>query len=93
MLLITCPWCGARDETEFAYGGEADIPRPLDPAALSDADWGDYLFMKRNSEGRHRELWLHAAGCRRWFRVERNTVTYEILATQPLSATTPGEVR
>ena len=23
MLLITCPWCGPRDETEFHYGGQA----------------------------------------------------------------------
>ena len=23
MLLIRCPWCGPRDETEFHYGGQA----------------------------------------------------------------------
>ena len=22
MLLIKCPWCGERAETEFSYGGE-----------------------------------------------------------------------
>ena len=31
MLLIECPWCGARDESEFTYGGEAHIVRPEDP--------------------------------------------------------------
>ena len=35
MLLIHCPWCGPRDESEFAFGGEADIQRPPDPDALS----------------------------------------------------------
>ncbi|MEB0164296.1 sarcosine oxidase subunit delta, partial [Glaciimonas sp. CA11.2] len=29
MLLITCPWCGPRAESEFHCGGEADIARPL----------------------------------------------------------------
>ena len=32
MLLIPCPWCGARPENEFRYGGEAHIARPADPA-------------------------------------------------------------
>lgn len=36
MLLIKCPWCGERDETEFSYGGEAAIKRPQDPKALDD---------------------------------------------------------
>ena len=44
MLLIPCPWCGPRDEIEFKYGGEAHIARPLDPAALSDAEWADEVF-------------------------------------------------
>ena len=25
MLLVPCPWCGPRDEVEFAYGGQAGI--------------------------------------------------------------------
>ena len=44
MLLIECPWCGPRAETEFSYGGEAGIVRPADPDTLSDAEWADYLF-------------------------------------------------
>ncbi len=78
MLLIECPWCGCRAETEFSYGGEADIPRPADPDALSDAQWADYLFHRANPRGAHRELWNHALGCRRWFGVLRDTVSYEI---------------
>jgi sarcosine oxidase subunit delta len=79
MLLITCPWCGPRAETEFTCGGEADIARPLHPENLSDAEWADYLFMRRNVRGPHREQWHHSFGCRRWFVVERDTVTYEVL--------------
>ena len=78
MLLIECPWCGPRAETEFSYGGEAGIVRPPDPDALSDVEWADYLFNRANPRGAHRELWNHAHGCRRWFGVERDTVTYRI---------------
>lgn len=80
MLHIECPWCGHRDQTEFSYGGEAHIARPIDPDALSDAQWADYLFMRANPRGRHREQWCHSSGCRRWFNVVRDTVSYEILA-------------
>ena len=85
MLLIECPWCGTRAETEFSYGGEAGIVRPPDPDALSDAEWADYLFFRANPRGAHRELWNHAHGCRRWFGVERDTVTYRIERSYELS--------
>ncbi len=78
MLLITCPWCGERAESEFSCGGEAGIMRPPEPEKLSDAEWADYLFNRTNPRGAHRELWNHAQGCRRWFEVERDTVTYRI---------------
>jgi sarcosine oxidase, subunit delta len=76
MLLIECPWCGPRAESEFSYGGEADVARPLEPEKLSDREWGEYLFMRRNPRGAHREQWFHAHGCRRWFKATRDTVTY-----------------
>ena len=87
MLLIECPWCGPRAETEFGYGGEAGIVRPADPDALSDAEWADYLFNRSNPRGAHRELWHHAHGCRRWFGVERDTVTYRIERSYRLGRT------
>jgi len=76
MLLIECPWCGPRAESEFSCGGEADIARPLEPEKLSDREWGDYLFMRKNPRGVHREQWLHTQGCRRWFMATRDTVSY-----------------
>ncbi len=89
MLLIACPWCGPRDEVEFAYGGEAHIAAPANPAALSDAAWAEYLFMRTNPKGRHHERWVHVHGCRRWFNVERDTATERILAVYPAGSPAP----
>jgi len=79
MLLIECPWCGPREDSEFSYGGQAHIARPAAPETVSDETWAEYLFMRTNPRGLHREQWLHAAGCRQWFNVERDTVSYRIV--------------
>lgn len=79
MLLLDCPYCGPREEVEFSYGGEAHIERPKQPDKLSDAEWAEYLFMRDNPKGTLAERWCHSSGCRRWFNVERHTVTHEIL--------------
>ena len=50
MLLIPCPWCGPRPENEFRYGGEAHVVRPADPAALDDAAWAEFLYMREQSQ-------------------------------------------
>ena len=86
VLLIQCPWCGERAESEYAYGGEAGIVRPKDPAALNDAEWADYLFMRKNPRGEHRELWNHSQGCRQWFIVERDTVSYAVEKSYPMDS-------
>ncbi|WP_405604961.1 sarcosine oxidase subunit alpha family protein [Streptomyces sp. NBC_01410] len=79
MLLIPCPWCGPRDEAEFHYGGQAHVPYPEDPAALTDQEWARYLFFRDNPKGPFAERWTHASGCRRWFNAVRDTATNEIL--------------
>ena len=89
MLLIPCPWCGERDETEFRCGGEAHIARPAQPAALSDDQWADYLFMRSNPKGVHFERWRHVHGCGRWFIVARDTVGDRILEVYPMGAPRP----
>ena len=81
MLQIPCPWCGLRDESEFSYGGEAHIVRPNNPEGISDEAWADYLFMRKNPRGSHLEQWHHTYGCRRWFNVERDTVSYQITSS------------
>ena len=79
MLLIRCPWCGPRDETEFHYGGAAHVAYPSDPAALSDEEWGRYLFVRENPKGPFAERWCHTAGCRLWFNAVRDSLTNEVL--------------
>ena len=83
MMLIPCPWCGPRPETEFTYGEDAVPVRPADPAAVSDQEWTDYVYFRENPKGLHKELWFHGAGCHHWFVVERDTVTHEIVAAYP----------
>jgi methylglutamate dehydrogenase subunit B len=84
MLLIRCPWCGARDHTEFTYGGDGTLERPAADAPL--AAWSDYVYLRDNPRGRHVELWHHGASCRRWIEVVRDTLTHEIVATASAGA-------
>ena len=90
MLVIPCPWCGPRDESEFTCGGEAHVDRPADPDALSDAEWAEYLYMRRNPKGVHRERWVHRLGCRRWFNLARDTVSQKITAVYAITEKAPG---
>jgi heterotetrameric sarcosine oxidase delta subunit len=89
MLLIPCPWCGPRDEVEFRYGGEAHIARPADPAALDDAAWAGYLYMRANPKGLLAERWVHSAGCRRWFNLIRDTLSHRIVASYRIGEAPP----
>ena len=89
MLLIDCPYCGPRAELEFSCGGESHIARPANAEALSDAEWADYLFMRKNPKGMHYERWNHSRGCRRWFNVARDTVSHRILKTYKMGEPKP----
>lgn len=84
MLLIECPNCGPRDETEFHYGGQAHVPYPADPHALSDHEWAQYLFYRDNTKGVFAERWNHSVGCRKWFNALRDTLSYQFLSTYPM---------
>lgn len=89
MLLIRCPFCEeARPEIEFRYAGEAHIARSADPGSESDARWADYLYLRSNPKGWHRERWHHVHGCGRFFNALRHTVTDRIAATYK-----PGDAR
>jgi heterotetrameric sarcosine oxidase delta subunit len=67
MLLIPCPHCGPRDQNEFTYGGDTNVPRDGEPH-----------FLRDNPRGPLDEYWHHSAGCRTWFRIRRDTYTHEI---------------
>ncbi|MFQ5993904.1 MAG: sarcosine oxidase subunit delta [Acidiferrobacterales bacterium] len=90
MLLIKCPWCGERDEHEFSYGGEAHIARPEHPEELSDEEWADYVFMRSNPKGPFCERWAHTLGCRRWFNIQRDTFTHQIIGVYKMGEQPPG---
>lgn len=66
---ITCPNCGERSYTEFWFGGE--VPDSGDDAFAR-------AWLRRNAAEVQLERWFHAAGCRRWLTVERDTVTNEV---------------
>ncbi len=79
MFLIYCPHCQEhREEPEFHASGEAHLARPADPDACTDEQWGEYLYFRKNPRGLHRELWVHSAGCRKFFNILRDTQTYQI---------------
>lgn len=86
MLLIPCPHCGPRPETEFRCGGEAHIVR--DPS-VDDAAFAEFLFYRRNEKGVVNERWMHQHGCQRWFNALRDSVGDAILATYPMGAPRP----
>ena len=79
MHRIRCPWCGARDQAEFQYGGDASVLRPADNAPQQA--FYDFVYTRANPRGWHLEWWHHVAGCRQWLKVVRHTVTHEIAAT------------
>jgi sarcosine oxidase subunit delta len=92
MLLIPCPFCGPRPELEFRYGGQAHIARPENPAALSDEQWAEFLYLRDNTRGVHAERWRHIHGCARFFNMLRDTTTDRILTTYKAGEPRPEAV-
>ena len=68
MILIKCPYCGERDQSEFANGGEAHVVRPKNPENLSDKDWGEYVFFRNNPKGIFYESSKYNADLKVYFR-------------------------
>ena len=66
-MRIPCPHCGARDEVEFTYRGDATVTRP-GPDAGIDA-FHDYLYLRANPRGWQVEWWQHNSGCRAFLKV------------------------
>ncbi|MEZ5815637.1 MAG: sarcosine oxidase subunit delta [Hyphomicrobiaceae bacterium] len=81
-MRIPCPYCGTRGHDEFAYLGDATTERPSAADAAADA-WHDYVYLRDNPSGVHRELWQHVSGCRAWLVVTRDMRTHVILGAEP----------
>jgi sarcosine oxidase subunit delta len=75
-MRIPCPYCGSRDASEFSYSGDATLTRPAPDNA--DAMF-DYVYLRDNPVGVHREYWYHTAGCHAWLKVTRNVSTHEVI--------------
>jgi sarcosine oxidase subunit delta len=87
--LISCPHCGARPKEEFTIKGDANLARPSSDAG-SDA-WYDYVYLRDNPKGRHKEYWHHSSGCRRWLVVERDTMTHKVHAVSDAALAKLGD--
>lgn len=82
-MLIDHPLLGLRDAQEFTYLGDASlINRPDWQAENAAQAFHDYLYLRENPAGEHRELWFHEQGDRSWLVVTRNTLTHEILKVE-----------
>ncbi|APG49048.1 sarcosine oxidase subunit delta [Phaeobacter porticola] len=82
-MIINHPLLGPRDAQEFTYLGDANLmnrPYWLSENALKQ--FHDYLYLRENPAGEHRELWFHEQGDRSWLVVTRNISTHEILKVE-----------
>ena len=82
-MQIPCCHCGPRGHEEFNYFGDAAPRRPAWLAggdlakqeAAPTAYWHDYVHLRDNPSGPHRELWQHTSGCRAWLVVTHDGCT------------------
>jgi len=82
-MIINHPLLGPRDAQEFVYLGDANLINRPDGLAEGAADaFHDYLYLRDNPAGEHRELWYHEQGDRSWLVVTRNTLTHEISSVE-----------
>lgn len=83
-MRIGCPYCGERGNEEFSYLGDADALARRPDAAVADAAadaaaaFHDYVYLRDNPAGTHRELWQHWAGCGSWLVVTRDTRSHVV---------------
>ena len=82
-MIINHPLLGPRDSQEFTYLGDASlIERPDWQAADAVDQFYNYLYLRDNPAGLHRELWYHEQGDRSWLVVTRNTLTHDITSVE-----------
>ncbi|MEO0635988.1 MAG: sarcosine oxidase subunit delta [Pseudomonadota bacterium] len=87
-MKIPHPLLGLRDASEFVYLGDASMLQRPDPTAPTAPEkFHEYLHVRTNPAGTHRELWFHEYGDRSWLIVTRNTVTHDILNAELVTAT------
>ena len=89
MLIIECPYCGPRDQSEFSNGGEAHVKRPDGSQDISDREWAEYVFIRSNPKGLFYERWCTLTDVVNGLTVLRDTSTDEILKTYKIGDPKP----
>ena len=97
-MIIEHPLLGPRDSSEFTYLGDAALMRRPEgtdgwQSNTPQDKLHDYLYLRDNPAGWHRELWFHEAGDRSWLVVTRHTVTHEIAKVELASDVARAEGR
>ena len=78
-MIIDHQLLGHRDISEFMYLGDASLlNRPKWDAEDAEHSFYEYLYLRKNVAGVHKELWFHQQGDRSWLVISRNTLTHEI---------------
>ena len=78
-MIINHPLLGPRDSSEFVYLGDANlINRPDWQEDNAVQHFAEYVYLRDNIAGMHRELWFHEYGDRSWLVVTRDTLSHEI---------------
>ncbi len=77
MLLINCPHCGERDQSEFSYGGRYAKYPALDSTA-SIEKWHRAIHLHHSSQNLIREYWYHECGCEQWIEIDRDVDSHEM---------------
>ena len=87
-MLIDHPLLGPRDAAEFTILGDASaLDRPdtdgrgAPDRALMDR-FHDYLHLRDNPAGTHRELWYHEQGDQSWLVVTRDTLSHAVVKVE-----------
>lgn len=81
-MRIKCPVCGERPLEEFSYRGDAAVKRPQSHETVSSEVWHEFVYIRDNPKGRHKEHWSHSGGCGAWLVVDRDTYTHEIFSVR-----------
>ena len=92
-MIINHPILGPRDANEFVYKGDATLLNRPDWNPTADKEsskaerekFHDYLHLRINPAGDHKELWYHEQGDRSWLIVTRNTLTHQISKVELVS--------
>lgn len=90
-MIINHPLLGPRDAAEFVYLGDAELmnrPSWQGKQAIKQAidvaleRFHEYLYIRDNPMGEHKELWYHEQGDRSWLVVTRHTLSHEIIKVE-----------